>query len=253
MKSAVRKKPRAAVSASDTVIKQVKASLEWESRINLHRHPIRIARQNGDLILEGEAEDIAAKKLALEIAASVRGVGAIVDRLRVAPAEAMGDAQIRDHICKALLEEPVLEGCAISGVAGNKRALVAEIATQAATAIVVEVSDGVVTLNGRVPSLSHKRLAGALAWWVPGCRDVINGLEVVPLEEDNDAELADAVRLVLEKDPLVNAEKIRVGVKDWIVTLEGLVPNETMKKIAERDAWYTIGVRKVENRLEATW
>jgi len=30
------------------------------------------------------------------------------------------------------------------------------------------VEDGVVTLNGRVPSLSHKRLAGALAWWNPG-------------------------------------------------------------------------------------
>jgi osmotically-inducible protein OsmY len=74
----------------------------------------------------------------------------------------------------------------------------------------VEVTDGVVTLNGDVPSLSHKRLAGALAWWVPGCRDVVNGLEEVPPEEDNDDELTDAVRLVLEKNPFVNATKIRV-------------------------------------------
>ena len=50
------------------------------------------------------------------------------------------------------------------------------------------VRDGVVTLNGRVQSLSHKRLAGVLAWWVPGTRNVVNGLDVQPPEEDTDDE-----------------------------------------------------------------
>ena len=68
--------------------------------------------------------------------------------------------------------------------------------------IVVEVRDGVVTLNGEVPSLSHKRLAGVLAWWVPGCRDVINGLAEVPAQEDNDDELTDAVCLAVRKRSL---------------------------------------------------
>jgi osmotically-inducible protein OsmY len=96
----------------------------------------------------------------------------------------------------------------------------------------------------------HKRLAGVLAWWVPGTRDVVNGLEEVPAEEDNDNELTDAVRLALEKDPFVNAVKIRVTTQDWIVTLDGLVPNETMKQMAERDAWYVLGVKKVDNRIQ---
>jgi osmotically-inducible protein OsmY len=113
----------------------------------------------------------------------------------------------------------------------------------------IEVKDGVVTLNGEVPSLTHKRLAGVLAWWVPGTRDVINGLEEVPPEEDNDDELVDAVRLVLEKDPFVNDASIRVSAKDWVVTLEGLVPTEAMKQMAERDAWYVLGVKSVSSRI----
>ena len=116
--------------------------------------------------------------------------------------------------------------------------------------IFVAVADGVVTLNGHVPSLTHKRLAGVLAWWVPGTRDVVNGLEEVPAEEDNDDELTDAVRLVLEKDPLVNAATILVSTKEWIVTLTGIVPNATMKQIAERDAWYVLGVKDVVNDIE---
>ena len=74
-----------------------------------------------------------------------------------------------------------------------------------------------------------------------------------PPEEDNDDELIDAVRLVLEKDPFVNASKIRVNSKDWTVTLEGLVPNETMRQMAERDAWYVLGVKRVINRIEVKW
>ena len=35
-------------------------------------------------------------------------------------------------------------------------------------------------LNGRMPGLASKRLAGVLAWWVPGARDVVNGIAVEP-------------------------------------------------------------------------
>jgi osmotically-inducible protein OsmY len=62
--------------------------------------------------------------------------------------------------------------------------------------------------------------------------------------------LIDAVRLVLEKDPFVNASTIHVSSTDWIVTLEGLVPNETMKQMAERDAWYVLGVKRVINKID---
>ena len=234
----------------ETIVREVRATLEKDTRINLHRYPITIAMQNDDLVLAGEVEDIAAKKLALVAAAEIRGVQRIIDRLRVTPAEKMGDAEIRDHVCKVLFGEPALERCVIQGFAGGGIETVRKAVPEPGGSIIVEVNDSVVTLNGEVPSLTHKRLAGVLAWWVPGSRDVINGLEEVPPEEDNDDELIDAVRLVLEKDPFVNASKIGVGSKDWIVTLEGLVPTEMMKQMAERDAWYVLGVRQVINRIK---
>lgn len=58
---------------------------------------------------------------------------------------------------------------------------------------------------------------------------MVNSLEVVPPEEDSDDEVADALRLVLEKDPLVLADQIRAGVSNWVVTLEGLVGGEEEK------------------------
>jgi len=61
------------------------------------------------------------------------------------------------------------------------------------------------------------------------------------------------VRLALEKDPFINASKIRVRTKDWIVTLAGLVPNQIMKQMAERDAWSVLGVKEVVNRLQIKW
>jgi BON domain len=189
----------------------------------------------------------------LVAAAEIHGVQRIVDRLKVTPAEKMGDAEIRDHVCKLLLEESALERFFIHGFVGGSVETVRKATAEPAGSIVVAVNDGVVTLNGEVPSLTHKRLAGVLAWWVPGTRDVINGLEEVPPEEDNDDELVDAIRLVLEKDPFVNASKIRVNSKDWTVTLEGLVPNETMKQMAERDALYILGVKRVINRIEVKW
>ena len=88
-----------------------------------------------------------------------------------------------------------------------------EVLEEPAGVITFTVEDGVVTLDGRVPSLSHKRLAGVLVWWVPGSRDVINGLEVSPIQEDNDDEVTDAIRLVLEKDPFINAGQIQLRIR----------------------------------------
>jgi osmotically-inducible protein OsmY len=116
--------------------------------------------------------------------------------------------------------------------------------------IEVSVEDGVVTLDGRVSSLSHKSLAGALAWWVLGSRDVINGIEVAPPQEIGDSEITDAVRLVLEKGPLLDARAIRAFTRNRVVVLEGCVTAPSEREMAEMDAWYVFGVDLVINRLE---
>lgn len=236
----------------EEIMKEVGAALEREPRINIHRCPVRMEFSAGTLTLEGEMGDVAAKKLALEAAAAVPGVTGIVDRLRVAPAGTMEDGAIRDHVCDAFLQEPALQGYTVRALVKEAWEAFRELPAEPAGVIEVEVNDGVVILNGRAGSLSHKRLAGVLAWWVPGSGDVVNGLEVVPPMEDNEDEVADAVRLVLEKDPFVNASHIRVSCRNYAVTLEGLVCNEKEKEMAEADAWYVFRVDRVVNRIEVS-
>jgi osmotically-inducible protein OsmY len=107
-----------------------------------------------------------------------------------------------------------------------------------------------VLLDDHVTGVTQKRLAGVLAWWVPGSRDVINGMAVVPDQPDSDDEMAKAVRIVLKKDPFVNEERIRVSTRQSVVTLEGDVPSMPQKEMAEFDAWYVFGVDKVVNHIE---
>jgi osmotically-inducible protein OsmY len=233
--------------ANDTLEVTRKALLS-EVRIDIAHHPIRLTLSDGDLVIEGEVADIAAKKLALERAAAVAEVRGIVDRLRVAPAERMGDGAIRDLVRDALLAEPALDECSIRVSVKEAWEAVRSL-DSAAGSIDVAVSDGVVTLDGDVPGLGLKRLAGILAWWVPGSRDVINGLGVTPPEEDNDGEISDAVRLALEKDPLVNPDQIRVSTRNAVVTLQGQVPTQSECAAAEFDAWYVFGVDKVINQI----
>jgi osmotically-inducible protein OsmY len=205
---------------------------------------------DGVLTLEGEAEHVAAKKLSLELAIAVPGVTGIVDRLHVTPSTHMGDGAILDAVRDALLHEPVLQNCTIQVKRKGIWETVRETTVAPHGVIQLSVAEGVVLLDDHVASLIQKRLAGVLAWWVPGSRDVINGMEVLPPQEDSDEEMAKGVRLVLGKDPFVNAERIRVTAKKGVVALEGDAPSEPQKEMAEFDAWYVFGVDKVDNRLE---
>lgn len=232
------------------VISDVAAALEREPSVNLHLFPITIEFNDGVLTLEGEVERITAKKMALEVAAAIPGVSGIVDRLRLVPATQMEDGAIRDHVCNALLAENLLASCAIWAIVKKKPEVVREADQGVDGSIEVEVNDGIVILNGAVTGLSEKRLAGVLAWWVPGSRDVVNGIEVAPPEEDNDDEVVDAVRLVLEKDPFVNASQVRVTCRDYALTLEGIVKNEIQRKMIEVDSWYVFSVSRVTNLLQ---
>ncbi len=214
----------------DEIIKRLGALLTERLHIDPKRNPIHIEVEGDAIVMEGMVERIACKKRALLAAMSIEGTSGVVDRLKVKPAARMTDKEICDHLFKALSEEPTLDP---SGVE-------------------IDVNDGAVDLEGKVPSLSHKRLCGVLAWWVPGSTDVINSLEVVPPEEDTPDEIRDALRIVLEKDRLVDAGSITIEVRDWTVTLRGTVRSIAERDAAEDDAWYLWGVNEVRNELEVS-
>lgn len=234
----------------DAIVRRVHAALEREPRIALHHHPIRITVAGDAVVLEGDVTGVAAKKLALELAGAVPGIRGVVDRLRVAPTERRGDGAMVDALARSLLGAPELSDCALRVRAKNRLETLHDAGADARGQIELTVEDGVVTLEGTVVSLSHKRLVGVLAWWTPGCRDVINSLVVAPHEEDNDDEVVDALRLVLEMDPLVRAEQVTAGCRDYVVTLEGCVRTEEERRRAEDDAWALFAVDRVVNRIE---
>lgn len=231
------------------IIKQIRAAFEREPRVHMHRNHIRMNFTGGTLVIEGEVDDIAAKKLALELAGDF-AAHAIEDRLRLTASSPAEDGALRDAVIVAMTEEPTLKNCAIRVWVKGKEETIRATQPEPGGAIHVFIEDGVVTLEGQVLSLSHMRLAGVLAWWAPGCRDVVNKLAVVPPEEDSDDEINDAVRLVLEKDSLLPSDQISINTKDRVVTLEGLVFRDEERKQADADAWYVQRVRNVINKIE---
>lgn len=234
------------------IIKTVRAGLEREPRINLHHWPIHLeVSDDCVLIMEGDVESVAAKKMAREIAGAVPEVRGVVDRLQIAPAEPKSDGEILDVLETLLLEARDLKNCTLRVMKKGQSLALQEIKEDDTSGdILVVVKAGVVTLDGWVISLSHKRLAGVLAWWVPGCRDVVDALEVVPPEQDGDDEVSDILSLVLEMDPMIpHPEQIRVQTHHYVVTLQGLVNTQAEKDRAEQDAWFLFAVDKVVNQI----
>lgn len=205
----------------------LKAQLVEELKCDPNNFPIALRMEDGTIVMEGMVEKVGHKKKALILAMGLDDVEGVVDRLRVRPTSRMSDDEIKKHMLDALDEESALKGLKIN----------------------VEVTDGVIDLEGEVWSLSHKRLAGVLAWWIPGTLDVINSIEVVPPESDSDGEISDAIRLALEKDRLVDAQSLTITTNGYIVTLNGVTGSEAEREAAEDDAWFTWGVNGVVNNI----
>lgn len=234
---------------SNTRLETIHESLLGTAAGLPRRYPITLEFVGDRLLISGELPTIADKKRLLARAACIGDVGGLIDRLRVLPEQTMADFSIRDELLRLLKREPAF----FNHVLGERIGTRTEPASHPCRApgrIEYAVQDGVVFLDGAVPGLGHKRLAGVLAWWVPGTRDVVNRLLVCPPEEDSGDLIADAVRLVLEKDSRLDSAWICVVYRRGAVVLLGHVSTEAEMTRAERDAWCVLGVDTVVNRLK---
>jgi hypothetical protein len=160
------------------------------------------------------------------------------------------DKLILEACQRALIADPALVSCVIWPGAHQDPARRHILGTEGFDGrIVVEVKGGVVFLDGEVPSLGHKRLAGVLARRMVGCRGVVNRISVALPEEDNDDKRATAVRLALCRDPALDPRTISVRVRGALAILEGTVDSPLKALAAEHDAASVFGVERVENRL----
>ncbi|MEX2124084.1 MAG: BON domain-containing protein [Woeseia sp.] len=230
------------------LLRTIHAALERHPHLRSQSNDLQINVEEDTIVLDGTLHDIAARRLIPRLIVEATGGLGVLDRLRLRQDEPRTDSDVASAVERILSEEPVFEGYLIRpGEIANHDSVSGRI-------VCVTVTDGAVRLSGTVESLSHRRVAEALAWWVPGCVDVDNRLYVSPAEQDNDGEITDALRLVLEKDPWIDAGHLGIHTHDRVVTLTGVLPGEEQKRMAENNAWYIAGVHDVENRIAtADW
>ncbi len=224
----------------DNTVRRIMAALEHDPDVNLHRYPIRVREEDGTIHLEGEVEHIAAKRRAFRLARKHAGSTPVIDQLRLKLAQPREDRQLTQTVVQALAGEPVFRNFTVQAGLSEQRGT---------DWIGVQARDGRVRLDGSANSLSHRRMAEVLSWWVPGCADVDNRIRVQPAEKDNDAEISDAIRLILDKDPSLDAQQIGVATRDREVYLTGAVPTEQARRTVTFDCWYIPGVHAVHNAV----
>lgn len=114
----------------------------------------------------------------------------------------------------------------------------------------VRVRRGVVYVDGFVPNLKQKRLAGEVSSQVAGTREVVNLLRVAPLPVVSDDTLRQHVRRALAHDPRIDTSKTTVDVVSGVVYLGGFAGTATERRVAEHEAWAAPGVRDIINKIE---
>jgi len=115
--------------------------------------------------------------------------------------------------------------------------------------ISISAQEGVITLTGFVHSYAEKVAAEKASKRVYGVRAVANDIEVKPMTR-TDPEIARDVVEAMKLDLSVPDERIKAGIRDGFVTLEGNLEWNYQREAAESCARKVNGVRGVTNRIE---
>ena len=238
---------------TEDIVTYLVAQLEQDTRVNLHKSHITVSIKNDQVFLEGQVNDIAEKRATIDtVTRGLHKLGRwqIVDQLHVKPTRHRQDLELMRAVMAVLSQEPVfVEYSLLSKVAAHIE--VERDMGVGSMPIIAMIKHGCISLAGQVQSLSHRRLAEVLMWWTEGCEFVDNQLQIVPAERDTDNEITDAVRIVLEKDPLVHADQLIVGTAGGVVMMNGCVTSKEEKQLAIHDAWYVPGVADVVDHIQA--
>lgn len=178
--------------------------------------------EEGVAILSSTVDNILAKRKALELAETIRGVRSVVNNIQVLPIE-VSDDQIKHNVETLLLGDPVTDSYDIE----------------------VAVNDGIADLKGEVDSWHERELASEIAMGVIGIREINNELVVDYKEERIDAEIKEDIKSRLANDPWVDEYLISVSVNDGNVKLDGTVGSVAEKRYAMSDSW-VVGTNSVD-------
>jgi len=215
----------------------VESALKYDTATN--SFVIKPKVTDGIVTLNGTVDSFCEKKLAVNVAESVKGVQGVQDSINVAFKSGRADSEIEADVKNAIAADAWLEPCFIT----------------------TGVKDGVVTLSGTVGSPAQHDRAVMLAW-VYGVKSVNDdGLKIVPWIKSGDqrskvfmikgdAQIMKAVQDEFKYDPRVSGFKPSVDVDNSVVTLTGNVGSLKARHAAGQDATNITGVWYVKNLLK---
>jgi osmotically-inducible protein OsmY len=168
---------------------------------------VDVATQKGIVTLTGSVSKLLAKKRAVTIAESIRGVRSVIDMLTVSTVS-RPDEDIRKDILSALLQDPATDSYTVQ----------------------VAVAHAVVILTGMVGSFEDKQLAERIAEGVRGVAEIHNSIAVMQSGQRTTADISGDIRDRIQWDVWLNGDQISVSVQDGRVLLSGTVGSA-------RDIW----------------
>ncbi|MEP6671295.1 MAG: BON domain-containing protein, partial [Chthoniobacter sp.] len=185
---------------------------------------------DGIVTLSGSVGDLLAKRRAVALAETIKGVKSVIDEIKVTPSP-LTDEQINGNVTKAFAADPAVRHYAVTST----------------------VREGVVTLNGQVAHWPEKRLAQEVAESVRGVRDVRNEIALAPRAKVTDGQLEADIARVWGEDAWLEGTALKVAVHQGQANLSGKIHSAAEKARAYNDA-LVAGAQSVDDTaLQVDW
>lgn len=188
---------------------------------------IGVAVENGIVTLSGHVGSYAERVAAEKAAQKVRGVRGVVEEIKV---RFGGETPPRDE-----------------DLAQRAVQMLDWSVTVPRGAVQVKVQNGWVTLSGKVEWQYQREEAYGSIKRLAGVAGIINNIEVTPNASVPDVRAR--IVAALKRNAELEADAIKVTVKDARVVLEGKVNAWHERRLAESAAWSAPGVHAVEDHL----